>query len=143
MRDPGTPPPNLPLCFRANLTDNSRNQSLEPQVKILGFTVFLNGNLKQSGRGRRRFKNYFVFLIRILRMSLTAPHLNFSITRFTFSEHANFGDYTELFCRDRLRNIQGCKTQALSYSVHSILFLPPRSRHRRRRCFLNFPTLTS
>ena len=60
--------------------------------------------------------------------SLVAKHLSFSITyvsstrnlknlllRSLFSDHANFGDFTLLFCRARLRNVHTFKTHVLSY----------------------------
>ena len=61
--------------------------------------------------------------------SRTAPHLNLSITyvssvpngnlnnslsEFPFSDHANFGDFTLLFYRGRIRIVQGFKTHEMN-----------------------------
>ena len=48
-----------------------------------------------------------------------------------FSDHANVDDFTLLFCRGRLRNVNSFKTHVLSYC-----FLLSRSRRRRRRGLL-------
>lgn len=50
------------------------------------------------------------------------------------SDHANFADFTLLFCRRLLRNAQGFKTHVLSYCVpliRSFVLPPPRCRRLR------------
>ena len=48
-------------------------------------------------------------------------NLHNSPSGFTFSEQANFGEFTLLFCRGRLRNVPSFKTLLLSYySTHYI-----------------------
>ena len=84
-------------------------------------------------RERHRFKKIeCLFLNRIREWlhvftSLTAKHLNFSIafissvdfqmetTGFPFPDHAYFDDFTLLFSRGRLRNVQSFKTHVLSH----------------------------
>ena len=76
--------------------------------------------------------------------SLVAKHLSFSITyvsstrnlknlllRSLFSDHANFGDFTLLFCRARLRNVHTFKTKtcwAIDLSVRIFFLSSPRCR---------------
>ena len=102
--------------------------------KLVGRHTFKD--FKQSGRQRRErsrskmtlyswseFRNSWM-----CSTSLVAKHLSFSITyvssarnlkklllRSLFSDHANFGDFTLLFCRARLRNVHTFKTHVLSY----------------------------
>lgn len=61
---------------------------------------------------------YSTFLARILRMAeclYTTTNSLRTQTKFSFSDHANFGNFTLTFCRVRLLNLQSSTNHVLSY----------------------------
>ena len=86
--------------------------------------------------------------------SFTAPHLNLSkryvdnveiqmenkyCPRFPFADGANFGDFTLLFCRGRLRNIYILRRTCWAVFLSIISFVLSCSRCRRRLGLLKVP----
>ena len=71
---------------------------IKSQYTLLEFPLSQVRDLGQSGwqrRGRRQIKNEFIFLLN--------GKLNNLSSGFLFSDHANFGDFTLLFCTGQLK----------------------------------------
>ena len=71
---------------------------IKSQYTLLEFPLSQVRDLGQSGwqrRGRRQIKNEFIFLLN--------GKLNNLSSGFLFSDHANFGDFTLLFCIGQLK----------------------------------------
>ena len=75
--------------------------------------------------------------------SVPNGNLNNSLSEFPFSDHANFGDFTLLFYRGRVRIVQGFKTHEMNCRpAYQRPFALPRMRCHRCRGLLKVPVNT-